>query len=172
MYALFVLTAALAMLCFLRAEREPTRARMAAFALTGALALLTHYFAVFLLIADGAVAAARRRGAPSRRAALPAIGGRSRWSGLALLPLISAQGGHGTQWIGRWALSERACRRSPSTTSRATPAHRSGTASSCSSRCRSSPAVALGLWRMFDARARRAGTRERSRRGADEPAAR
>ncbi len=27
--------------------------------------------------------------------------------GLALLPLISAQGGHGTQWIGRWALSSR-----------------------------------------------------------------
>ncbi len=49
-YALFVLTAALAMLCFLRARREPTPRRMAAFALTGALALLTHYFAVFLLI--------------------------------------------------------------------------------------------------------------------------
>ena len=27
--------------------------------------------------------------------------------GLALLPLISAQGGHGTQWIGEWALSSR-----------------------------------------------------------------
>jgi mannosyltransferase len=26
---------------------------------------------------------------------------------LALLPLIVAQGGHGTQWIGRWALSDR-----------------------------------------------------------------
>jgi len=27
--------------------------------------------------------------------------------GLALIPLISAQGGHGTQWIGRWPFSER-----------------------------------------------------------------
>ena len=27
--------------------------------------------------------------------------------GLALVPLISAQAGHGTQWIGRWALSSR-----------------------------------------------------------------
>jgi hypothetical protein len=27
--------------------------------------------------------------------------------GLALTPLISAQGGHGTQWIGQWALSSR-----------------------------------------------------------------
>ena len=27
--------------------------------------------------------------------------------GLALLPLIAAQGGHGTQWIGQWAVSSR-----------------------------------------------------------------
>jgi hypothetical protein len=27
--------------------------------------------------------------------------------GLALVPLISAQGGHGTQWIGRWPISDR-----------------------------------------------------------------
>ncbi len=41
-----------------------------------------------------------------RRAALPAIAVIA-IVGLALLPLISAQGGHGTQWIGRWALSSR-----------------------------------------------------------------
>jgi mannosyltransferase len=107
-YALFVLTSALAMLLFLRAEREPTRGRMAAFALAGAVALLTHYFAVFLLIpmagwllwAPGDPSAARRR------AALPAIAALA-LVGVALLPLISAQGGHGTQWIGRWPLSER-----------------------------------------------------------------
>ena len=106
-YGLFVLTAALAMLCFLRAEREPTPRRMAAFALSGALALLTHYFAVFLLIpmalwllVDRTAADAARRRARRRSA-------RSRSSALALLPLISAQGGHGTQWIGRWPLSER-----------------------------------------------------------------
>ena len=28
-------------------------------------------------------------------------------AGLALLPLVIAQGGHGTQWIGRWSLSSR-----------------------------------------------------------------
>src|SRR5207302_10837377 len=27
--------------------------------------------------------------------------------GLSLLPLVIAQGGHGTQWIGRWALGNR-----------------------------------------------------------------
>jgi uncharacterized membrane protein len=48
-YALFALTSALALLCCVRARREPTGARMAAFAFCGSLALLTHYFAVFLL---------------------------------------------------------------------------------------------------------------------------
>ena len=102
-YGLFVLMAALAMLCFLRAMREPTRGRMAAFALTGSLALLTHYFAVFLLIPMVLWLVCDRR---TRRVALPAAGVLA-LVGLALLPLISAQGGHGTQWIGRWALSQR-----------------------------------------------------------------
>jgi hypothetical protein len=102
-YGLFVLMAALSMLCFLRAEREPSPRRMAAFALTGALALLTHYFAVFLLIP---MALLLLRDPRSRRAALPALAALA-IVGLALLPLISAQGGHGTQWIGRWPLAER-----------------------------------------------------------------
>jgi mannosyltransferase len=102
-YALFVLTGALAMLCFLRALREPTPRRMAAFALTAALALLTHYFAVFLLAPMALWLLWDRR---TRRAALVAIGVLV-VVGVALLPLISAQGGHGTQWIGRWPLSER-----------------------------------------------------------------
>jgi hypothetical protein len=76
---------------------------MAAFALAGALALLTHYFAAFLLL--GMVVwllrdPAGRRGALGASAVLVLVG-------LALLPLILAQGGHGTQWIGRWALSSR-----------------------------------------------------------------
>ncbi|MGD0455285.1 MAG: glycosyltransferase family 39 protein [Solirubrobacteraceae bacterium] len=102
-YALFVLTGALAMLCFLRAQREPTSRRMVAFAVTGSLALLTHYFAVFLLIGMVLWLAYDRR---TRRAALPAIAALA-VVGAALLPLISAQGGHGTQWIGHWPLSER-----------------------------------------------------------------
>jgi mannosyltransferase len=102
-YGLFVFTAALALLCFLRALREPTPRRVAAFAVTGALALLTHYFAVFLLAPMALWLLWDRR---TRRAALPAIGVLV-LVGLALTPLISAQGGHGTQWIGRWPLSER-----------------------------------------------------------------
>jgi len=107
-YELFALTSALAMLCFVRAERtapgDPACARrMAAFAAAGALALLTHYFAVFLL-APMALWLLRPRG--RRAAALPAIGALA-LVGLALVPLIAAQGGHGTQWIGRWPLAER-----------------------------------------------------------------
>jgi 4-amino-4-deoxy-L-arabinose transferase-like glycosyltransferase len=102
-YGLFVLASALALLFFLRAERDPTPRRMAAFALAGALALLTHYFAVFLLIGMVLWLArepALRRASLGAVAALVAVG-------LALLPLIAAQGGHGTQWIGRWPLGER-----------------------------------------------------------------
>jgi hypothetical protein len=46
--------------------------------------------------------AARER----RRTALPAVALLT-LVGVALLALISAQGGHGTQWIGQWALSSR-----------------------------------------------------------------
>jgi mannosyltransferase len=102
-YGLFVLFAALAMLCFVRLLQEPTSRGVAAFAMSGALALLTHYFAVFLL-APMALWLLREKAI--RRMALPALGVLA-LVGLALLPLISAQGGHGTQWIGRWALSSR-----------------------------------------------------------------
>ncbi len=102
-YGLFVLTAALAMLCFARALNRPTGGRMALFAATGALAMLTHYFAVFLLIPMVGLLLRSRQ---SRRAAVPATAALI-LVGLALLPLVSAQGGHGTQWIGQWPLSER-----------------------------------------------------------------
>jgi mannosyltransferase len=102
-YALFVLLATVAMLCFLRVLRSPSAGRMAAFALSGSLALLSHYFAVFLLVPMVIWLVwdrARRRAALAAIAALALVG-------VALLPLISAQGGHGTQWIGQWALSSR-----------------------------------------------------------------
>jgi mannosyltransferase len=103
-YGLFVLMASLALLCFLRALREPTARRLAVFALTASLALLTHYFAVFLLIpmALWLLWSARARLARVLCAlAVPVV------VGVALIPLILAQGGHGTQWIGEWALASR-----------------------------------------------------------------
>lgn len=102
-YGLFTLTAALAMWCFLRARREPTPARMVDFALAGALALLSHYFAAFLLIGMAASLLLDQR---TRRASLAALAAIA-VVGLALIRLVVAQGGHGTQWIGRWPLGER-----------------------------------------------------------------
>jgi mannosyltransferase len=137
-YGLFVLTSALAMLCFLRARQEPTPRRLAAFAAAASLALLSHYFAAFLLApmivillfprrlpwlgeeppAEGAGTSGRatraktgtdRRSASAGGACLPALVACAVpvLVGLALLPLASAQGGHGAQWIGEWALSKR-----------------------------------------------------------------
>lgn len=126
-YGLFVLTASLALLCCVRALHDPSTRRLWAFALTASLALLTHYFAVFLLLPMGvwllwgARDAGKGKGngeqgdvAPGERPknpknlsrvllalALPVL------VGAGLIPLILAQGGHGTQWIGKWALASR-----------------------------------------------------------------
>jgi mannosyltransferase len=102
-YELYALTMALALLCFIRAERQPSARRMAAFALTGALALLTHYFAVFLLVPMSLWLLRRR---VRWRTALPAVGAIA-VVGIALVPLVLSQGGKGTQWIGEWALRSR-----------------------------------------------------------------
>ncbi len=99
-YGLFVFTASLALLCFLRAMREPTNRRLAEFALTASLALLTHYFAVFLLV-PMAIWLLWRAPRAIWALALPGL------VGLALIPLVRSQGGHGTQWIGEWALVSR-----------------------------------------------------------------
>jgi mannosyltransferase len=120
-YGLFVLTASLALLCFLRALRAPTTRHLAEFALSASLALLTHYFAVFLLIpmvlwlvGNAVPRGSQRDGEPPERTANPKNLPRVLCAvalpvvvGLALIPLILVQGGHGTQWIGEWALASR-----------------------------------------------------------------
>lgn len=120
-YGLFVLTASLALLCFMRALRAPTTRRLAEFALTASLALLTHYFAVFLLIPmavwlvwSAVPTGPHRDQRPRERTADPKNLPRVLCAvalpaavGLALMPLILAQGGHGTQWIEEWALTSR-----------------------------------------------------------------
>ncbi len=62
-YAFYVLFAALALLCMLRADRDPTPRRLVLFAVGGALALLSHYFAVFLVVPMALWLARPRRGA-------------------------------------------------------------------------------------------------------------
>ncbi|MGA7703870.1 MAG: glycosyltransferase family 39 protein, partial [Solirubrobacteraceae bacterium] len=104
-YGLFVFTASLAFLCFLRALSDPSSRGLLEFAAAASLALLSHYFAVFLLLPMGAwLLWASIPGKVLRvlcALALPAV------VGIALIPLIAAQGGHGTQWIGEWALASR-----------------------------------------------------------------
>jgi 4-amino-4-deoxy-L-arabinose transferase-like glycosyltransferase len=102
-YSLFVFTSALATLCFLRALAVPSRARMSVFAASAVLALVTHYFSVFLLAPMALWLLRPREQRRTAAAAAAAIA----LAGLALVPLIVAQGGHGTQWIGRWALASR-----------------------------------------------------------------
>jgi hypothetical protein len=121
-YALFVLAASLALLCFVRALREPTGRRLAAFSLSASVALLTHYFAVFLLIpmvlwllvSSAVPTGPRAERIPRERTAIPKnlVGVACAAAipvlvGAALIPLMLAQGGHGTQWIGEWALADR-----------------------------------------------------------------
>lgn len=109
-YGVFVLTVALAMLCFLRALQRPTAGRLGLFALSGSLALLSHYFAVFLL-APMVVwlawhmwrAAHTRAWQPFSLMAMPVL------VGVALVPLVLVQASHTgtTQWIGHWSLASR-----------------------------------------------------------------
>ena len=102
-YGLFVALTALAMWCWLRADSDPTPGRLTAFVASAAAALATHYFAVFL-VAPMCVWLLRRR--ERWRMTLPAVAVVAA-VGVALVPLALAQGGHGTQWIGEWALSAR-----------------------------------------------------------------
>ncbi len=125
-YGLFVFMAALAMWCWLRADADPTPGRLTAFAASGAAALATHYFAVFLLAPmclwllrprRAAVLSAPRSMRPGTAPSVGPWSGPSRGAlaavaaivavGAALVPLALVQGGHGTQWIGAWALAGR-----------------------------------------------------------------
>jgi mannosyltransferase len=102
-YELFVLLASLAFLFFLRARAAPTRRNLTAWALYSALALATHYFAVFLIATEAALLLRGRLWDRRVLAAVAAIGA----TALALLPLILAQGGRGTSWIANWPLGGR-----------------------------------------------------------------
>jgi uncharacterized membrane protein len=107
-YELFALTAALSFWFFLRARQAPqARPRdLWAWVAFSVLALLTHYFAAFLvageaillLVGPGLRPAAARRHVPAVAAVAVAA--------LALIPLVVTQTGH-AQWIGRWALGNR-----------------------------------------------------------------
>jgi 4-amino-4-deoxy-L-arabinose transferase-like glycosyltransferase len=109
-YELYALLAGLSFLCFVRVRRLGSRGSLAWWSIVSILALLTHYFAVFLVAPEALVlladAARGRAGGARQRATIAAVGVVVA-AGAALVPLVIAQGGHGTQWIGRWALGDR-----------------------------------------------------------------
>ena len=87
-YGLLVLGVAASLLVFARAWEAPTPRRLAAWALVCGLMLLTHYYAVFLVIAQAALLAAAL---PDRRRAVAGAACGVGLVGLAVLPLAIRQ---------------------------------------------------------------------------------
>ncbi len=104
-YALLTLLTAAALLFFLRAREEPNAKHLAVWALLSALALATHYFALFLVIP---MAALLPLSAEYRRRTATAIGAVG-LAGLALLPLALDQASNeGADFVGSSSLASRA----------------------------------------------------------------
>jgi mannosyltransferase len=102
-YGLLVFMSALSFLLFVLALGEPSRKRLLWWAGASALALGTHYFAVFLIVPEAAVLLVRRRGRWTNVAAA-GVGA----VGIMLLPLALVQSGTGNNdFIAQEALSGR-----------------------------------------------------------------
>jgi len=93
-YALLTLLSALSVLCFARARTRPTTGRLLAWVAVCALAVLTHYFAVFLIAAEGVLLVLAHRRTRRVYGACAALAG----IGLAMLPLVEQEGNH-AGWI-------------------------------------------------------------------------
>lgn len=87
-YALLVLTGGLSFWGFLAALAAPTRGRLAAWAVASVLALLSHYFAVYLVAAEAAWLLVVH---PARRRGVAIAAGVSAAAFLALVPLALSQ---------------------------------------------------------------------------------
>jgi mannosyltransferase len=104
-YALFVLCGALSLWLFVRALRRPSRNALVGWAAASALALASHYFAVFLVSVEAVFLLVLVR----RRGAVAAASGAVAAVGLALLPLaLYQERGGRTSWIAEIPLPERA----------------------------------------------------------------
>ena len=103
-YALLTLLGALSFWLFARALRRQRGATLAPWAVVSALALATHYFAGFLILAEAVWLVLAARGS---RPVLAAVGGLVLAS-VAFLPLALRQADGRTGWIGETALLTRA----------------------------------------------------------------
>jgi 4-amino-4-deoxy-L-arabinose transferase-like glycosyltransferase len=103
-YELLVLLSAFTLLAFAYARERPTKPALALWALACCSALLTHYYAILLILPEAAWLVYEHRHRRFVYAALTPIAG----VGLALLPLIHAQDGNRmNDWIGRSPFGER-----------------------------------------------------------------
>jgi 4-amino-4-deoxy-L-arabinose transferase-like glycosyltransferase len=94
-YALLVLFSALSLAVFGAALKRPSAWALSGWVAASALALLTHYFAVFLVAAEAIallVLVRPRRAIAGAVAAISAVG-------LALVPLVAVQSGGSATWI-------------------------------------------------------------------------
>jgi mannosyltransferase len=104
-YALFVLCGALSFWLFARALRRTSRGVLVGWAAASALALASHYFAVFLVAAEAVALLVLVRPRRAVAAATGAVGA----VGLALLPLaLYQERGGRTSWIDDTPVMERA----------------------------------------------------------------
>ena len=102
-YSLLVLLSAVSLLAFGRALDDPNPRRLAAWGLAAALALATHYFALFIVAGEAIWLLARR----ASRRVLAAVGVPV-LTGAALVPLAVAQRAHGgASWIAEYELGPR-----------------------------------------------------------------
>jgi mannosyltransferase len=93
-YMVLTTLCAASLLWFTRARRQPTAANLAWWAVFSALALMTHFFAGFLIAPEAAwlLLSARRRSAARAVAVVAA-------AQLAMLPFALIDTSHGTSWI-------------------------------------------------------------------------
>jgi mannosyltransferase len=93
-YSLYILLAALSLLFFARCLRQPSRASLVGWAVTSALALAIHYFALFLIFGEASFLLRRHRRAVWVATASIAA------AGVPLLPLAVYQAKYGSSsWI-------------------------------------------------------------------------
>ena len=93
-YALLALLSALSFWAFIRALDAPTARRLSLWAVASSAAILSHYFAGFLVLPEAVwlVVSTRRRGAIVASGAVAAVAA-------ALIPLLISQADNRTQWI-------------------------------------------------------------------------
>jgi 4-amino-4-deoxy-L-arabinose transferase-like glycosyltransferase len=103
-YELLVLTAACTLLAFAYAREQPTRRRLAAWALASAIALVSHYETALVVVPEAVWLLAQHR---RRRGPWLAVGFVAACGG-ALLPLLIAQSNAGNaSWIKKAPLNDR-----------------------------------------------------------------